>query len=314
MSVILSLVILLMGLTQPVLAQPSDTTGHWAAKQINDWVSQGLAKGYSDGSFKPDSTITRAEYITLVNKAFGFSQSAQASFSDVRSTDWFAGEIAKAKAAGYISGYEDGTIKPNNQISRQEAAAMLAKVLKLNTSDLDVVNKFKDGKGIPRWSRGSVGAVVVKGCMNGYPDQTYQPEKAITRAEAISTLDRAKSQTKTVTYSKAGTYGPASGTEAVDGNVSITVADVNLQNMIINGDLLVAEGVGDGNVHLKNVTVKGATNIKGGGAHSVTLEDCTLPSITIDRDGVRVVASGTTTVSIVTLQSGAVLVQATISG
>lgn len=69
-------------------AQPPDIQGHWAEKQINGWIDKGLAKGYPDGSFKPDYSITRAEFITLVNKSFGFTGSAPVHFTDVSSTDW----------------------------------------------------------------------------------------------------------------------------------------------------------------------------------------------------------------------------------
>ncbi|MFZ5642893.1 MAG: S-layer homology domain-containing protein [Bacillota bacterium] len=317
----LSYILIILVLTaafgaRTVLAQPSDIRGHWAEKQIAEWTEKGLARGYPDGSFRPDSTITRAEFITMVNSFFGLSHSNGASFSDVKATDWFAGEMSKAKAAGYVAGYEDNTIKPNNPISRQEAAAMLASVTKLETSgSLAAANKFKDSGAIPQWSRGAIGAVLDRGYMSGYPDQTFQPGKDITRAEAISTLDRAvKGAAGNKVYDKAGTYGSATGTEIIEGNVTVSVRDVKLQNLVIKGDLLLAEGIGDGDVTLKSVTVTGNTIIKGGGAHSVVLEDCSMPSITINREGIRVVASGNTSVSVVTLESGAVLVQATISG
>lgn len=169
-------------LAGPVLAQPSDIGGHWAEKQISEWADKGLAKGYPDGSFMPDSTITRAEFITLVNNSFGLRQRAEASFSDVGATDWFTEEIAKARAAGYIAGYEDGTVKPDNPISRQEAAAILAKISKLDISGSPAaVNKFKDSASISRWSSGAVSAVVTRGYMSGYPDKTFRPETFITR-------------------------------------------------------------------------------------------------------------------------------------
>lgn len=78
-----------LSLTGLAFAQPSDIKGHWAEKQINDWVNKDLAKGYPGGTFKPDNSITRAEFITLVNRAFGFTEKAQVSFSDVSSKDWF---------------------------------------------------------------------------------------------------------------------------------------------------------------------------------------------------------------------------------
>ncbi len=310
LCVVVSL-LLVLSIGGLAFAQPTDIKGHWAETQITQWVNNGLANGFPDGTFKPNAEITRAQFVTLVNNAFGFNEIGETSFTDVKSTDWFASEVAKAS---YISGYEDGSFKPNNKISRQEAAVIIAKIMKLAPSSSGA-DRFTDKASIPQWSKGAVGAVVAKGFMSGYPDQSFGPVKAISRAEAVSSLDRAmKSTMKTVTYDEAGTYGPEEGTETIKGNVTVSVEDVVLQNLVITGDLLLAEGIGDGDVTLINVTVKGNTIIKGGGANSVTLENCNLASITVSKEGVRVVASGTTTVNIVTLQSGATLVEVTVTG
>jgi len=82
-----------------------DIGGHWAEDTIAKWVEQGLISGYTDGTFRPDNSITRAEFMALVNRAFGFNKKAAIGFFDVSATDWFYDEIAKAVKAGYISGY-----------------------------------------------------------------------------------------------------------------------------------------------------------------------------------------------------------------
>ena len=96
--------------------------------------------------------------------------------------------------------------------------------------------------------------------------------------------------------------------------MTVKADGVTLRNVVIAGNLLLHEAIGNGDVTLKNVRVSGETKVEGGGAHSVTLEDCTLPSITVSKEGVRVVASGNTTVTTTTLESGAVLVSATTTG
>lgn len=205
------------------LADLSDLQGHWAADQINSWVDKGLASGYQDGTFKPDNNITRAEFITLVNRAYKFTATIGTNYSDVASNAWYAPEIARAKAAGYISGYEDGTIRPDQPISRQETAAIIARICKLDASaSLAAVNKFKDAAEIPGWSQGPIGAVVAQGYMNGYPDQTYRPEKLITRAEAIVTLDNT---IRTAVPIGTTTPGGGAGT-----NQAITISEVELTN------------------------------------------------------------------------------------
>jgi len=299
-------------------AAPPDIQGHWAEKQISDWVDKGAAAGYPDGSFKPDDGITRAEFITLVNKSFGFTRSAQISFTDVSTTDWFFEQVCRAGAAGYISGYGDGTLRPGNEISRQEVAAILSRLLKLKvTENMGAISVFKDADSIPQWSRGPVNAVVAGGYMSGYPDQTYQPERAITRAEAIVTLDRAVGEAaKTITFNQAGIFGPESGVSTIDGNVVVGSAGVTLQNTAINESLILAEGVGDGDVYLKNVTVKGTTTIKGGGARGINLENCALGTVIVNKEdgGVRIAASGGASVSEIKLESGASLEEANLTG
>jgi hypothetical protein len=105
-------------------ALPADIQGHWAEAQISDWFNRGLAEGYSDGTFKPDSTITRAEFAAMVNRAFNFTETGTTSFSDVSSNKWYAKDVSIAVAAGYIAGYSDGTFRPDNRITRQEAAVI----------------------------------------------------------------------------------------------------------------------------------------------------------------------------------------------
>jgi hypothetical protein len=272
LTLILIITLVLGSFTIPVSAQVSDISGHWAESRISAWIEKGWASGYSDGTFKPNNSVTRAEFMTLANKAFGYTKTTEISYSDVASADWYYVEVAKAMAAGYISGYEDGTIRPKNPISRQEAAAMLARILNLDsTANLQVLDNFTDKDSIPAWSKGAIAAVVAEGFMSGYPDGTFRPTRNITRAEAIVMLDNAVETT--IIYEEEGTYGPEEDVETIKGNVTIASDGITLRNVIINGDLLIAEEVGDGEVKLKNVTVKGEVIVKGGGPNSVELED-----------------------------------------
>ena len=99
-------------------AQFEDIDEHWAEQNIIDWIEKGLIKGYEDGSFRPDKSITRAEFITLVNNAFGFKEIASASFKDVLGSDWYAEDVGKAVAEGYITGWK---IAQSGQIKKSAA-------------------------------------------------------------------------------------------------------------------------------------------------------------------------------------------------
>ncbi|WEK53374.1 MAG: S-layer homology domain-containing protein [Candidatus Cohnella colombiensis] len=287
---------------------------HWANQQIQEWSAKGLIKGYEDGSFKPNGTITRAEFMTLVNGGFGFETEQAISFSEVKSGAWYESAVKKAIAAGYVSGYSDGTIRPTNQISRQEVAVILSKLLKLS-GNADAAAVFSDD--IPEWSKGAIGAVVARGLMKGYKDGSFGASKPITRAEAVVVLDRAvksladaEATASGWTIDKAGTYGPAEGNQAVEGNVSITVTGVTLQNITISGDLYIAKSVGEGDAFLKGVTVKGDTYINGGGENSIHIDNSIFVKVTVNKETgkVRIVINGASQIQTITIDSNTLLV------
>ena len=162
----------------PAMAAPSDIAGHWAESVITQWQSKGLIQGYEDGTFKPGNTITRAEFVTLMNNAKGFWSEGSINFSDVKNGSWFYSAVARAVAAGYVKGYSDGSFKPNNTITRAEAAVMIANTAKLSANEAGAY-RFTDIGSIPAWARGSVGAVVAAGYMTGYPDGSFDANASI---------------------------------------------------------------------------------------------------------------------------------------
>lgn len=216
----------------PAAAAFRDTTGHWAAETLDEWQDEGLIDGYGDGSFQPNGTVTRAEFIKLVNRTLGFTAESEISFSDVTERDWFHAEVARAEAAGYAQG-SGGLFRPNQPVTRAEAAAMLARALDLASNE-ERANAFTDAASIPAWAKGSVGAAAEAGYMTGYPDGTFGALGSITRAEAVVTLDRVRRSAQKTVIEQAGT---------------------TLENETVLGDLVIAESVGEGNVTLKNVTI-----------------------------------------------------------
>lgn len=281
----------------------ADIKGHWAEKQISDWLSKGYVSVYNDGSFKPNTGITRAELASVVNKAFGFTEKDETNFKDVNPKDSFYNDMAIAKKAGYLKGNEKGNGTPNAFMSRQEFAVIIQRLMKLEEpSSFKAINVFKDASSIPSWSKAAIESVAAKGYMIGDAAKAFNPKGNVTRAEAIVTLDRSYLHFIRAAYDKAGTY--QAGT--INGSVAINVPDVILENATVNGDLIIGKGVGEGNVTLKNVTIKGDTIVKGGGMNSIVVENCTLGPIVISKEGnmVRVVAVGSTTTGNVEMQSG----------
>lgn len=263
-----------------VFAASSDIKGHWAESAITSWQDKGLITGYTDGTFKPDNSITRAEFASMVNKALGLTEKGDVPFSDVQSGSWYYDAISIAVKAGYCSGYEDGTFKPDATITRAEAAVMiaLAKGLTQNTA---AASGFADAANIPAWAKGYVGAVVSAGYMSGRPDGTFDATNTITRAEAVSSLDRAMGNTATT-----------------DKDVVVTEDDTVIDGQTIEGNLIIDKAVGEGEVYVKNSTVAGNIIVQGGGDDSIYLENVTVKGkVIVEKEDVRVQFEGKTEVT-----------------
>ena len=254
----------------PAMAAPSDIAGHWAESVITQWQSKGLIQGYEDGTFKPGNTITRAEFVTLMNNAKGFWSEGSINFSDVKNGSWFYSAVARAVAAGYVKAYSDGSFKPNNTITRAEAAVMIANTAKLSANEAGAY-RFTDIGFIPAWARGSVGAVVAAGYMTGYPDGSFYANASISRAEAVSSLNRMLGGTA---YQPTQPTTPTTDTtKTTSDDVVIEDKGTTLKNQTVDGNVTIAKSVGNGDVTLRNVTIKGDLIVKGGGSNTVTLED-----------------------------------------
>jgi len=277
---------------------PTDLQGHWASGQIAEWMEKGVVSGFPDGTFRPDESISRAQFITMVNTVLGLKEKAPISYADVKEGDWFAGEIAKAKKSGYISGYPDNTIRPNNTITRQEIAAIIAGILELDPNPAGV-NSFKDAGVIASWSKGVMGAVNAEGILSGFPDGTCRPADTATRAQGVVILSKATG----VMYTEAGSYS----LQATEGNVTINASGVTLKEGTIKENLLLTEGIGEGTIVLENITVNGRTVICGGGSDSIILRNCNLGIIVVRKSSgpVRIVATGNTNIEKVMAKSEA---------
>lgn len=295
-----------------IIKIPSDIHNHWAEKQIAEWVNNGLIKGYSDGTFKPDNSITRAEFAVIVNRIFGYTRISGDNFSDVSARDWFANDVKRSKAAGYILGTDDGKFLPNNKISRQEAAEIIFRILELEFDKTDALSAYTDAGSISDSNKAYVNTIIAKEYMKGYSNKTFGASKYMTRAEVVAALDRVAGKQ----YSSAGSYGSGSTPQEISGNVTINTANVTLTNMVIDGGMYLAESIGNGEITLDNVTVKGKVLIKGGGSNSIKIKDSKLGQVVVDKkDGVvRVVCIGNTSVGKVDLKSGTRLEESELTG
>ncbi|TYP79750.1 S-layer homology domain-containing protein [Paenibacillus methanolicus] len=280
-------------------AAKSDIAGHWAEKEFAEWAASGLVNGYGEGQYKPDQTITRAEFATLVNRAFRFTAAGSATFADLKESDFFYKEIMKAFAAGYLEGDDQGRVRPNATMTRAEAAAMLARVFSLQAGS-DKAVSFKDAAALPAWSQSAVQALAGEGYIKGFPDGTFKPANLLSRAEAVVMLRELAGSV----LNTAGEFGELDTRNAV-----ISQDGVTLRDTTVKGNLYITEGVGDGDVTLDNVKVEGEVYVTGGGEHTVTLEDASIESLNVGKaDGkIRIASKGGTSVDSTKLSSGAKL-------
>lgn len=272
-----------------VLAKPqplkplTDIKGHWAYGSIYKWYHNYLTSGYEDGTFKPEQEISRAEFITLINRVFKISRTSHKYYTDVTMYDWFSKEINKASKAEYLLDEVDGKIYPNKSITRQEVAVILAKYLNLASDKRrsSLADRFKDKDSMNEKYKEAISQVVDKGYIKGYPDKTFRPNQVVTRAEAIAILDRVVG----TRYYNSGTHGSSSSDkkklQEIKGNITVVAPDTTLQNIDMEGNIILAEGIGNGKVTLKNIKLKGDVLVRGVGESKLRIEDCAFDNLIV---------------------------------
>lgn len=177
---------------QPEIEKPTvvlnDIYGHWAERQIRDLVASGAISGYPDGCFRPNQTISRAEFASMIVKVLGLSSSGTKLFADTQG-HWGRYTIAAAYEAGIVSGYDTNRFGPDDPITREQMAVMIVKATGLTNQNSQL--SFVDSRAISTWARSAVARTAAQKIIMGYPDNTFQPAKPATRAEAVSIISRA---------------------------------------------------------------------------------------------------------------------------
>lgn len=169
----------------------SDIAKHWAKEAIESAVSLGIVTGFEDGMFRPEASVTRAQFVTLLMRAFPIETAAaaeQAAFADADAIPaWALEAVMAAASAGYIEGYEDGAFRPGDHISRSEIAALIVRFAGLEPIE-DAELPFEDGELAPGWARGYIAAAVEAGLMEGKGSNRFDPIHDASRAEAVVLL------------------------------------------------------------------------------------------------------------------------------
>ncbi len=286
----------------PLFSGPA--MAHWADSYLEQMAEWGFIR--SDQTENPDTMLTRADFMAIMNRAYGYTKTGPTPFEDVAVTDWFYDDVGIAYNANYIYGTSDTTVSPNDPLTRETAATVLGRNMMLKESEGEILD-FSDARDISSWARGTIKSSLEHYLVNGYDDGTFQPQRDLTWGEMAAMVTRIVG----TPIQEPGDYSLG----GVFGNVTISSDGVTLRDTVISGDLYVTGGVGLGGVKLENVTVLGRIIASGSGESesgeaSIVLRNVTADELLVDNlqnNYVTVRADGITEIGQTTVRTGAYL-------
>jgi len=184
----------------------ADMDGHWAKDAVNEMASRMVVTGVDHTRYNPNAAITRSEFAAIVVRALGLSDSgATNAFRDVKPGAWYTGAVAQAYEYGIVQGYKDGTFRPDQTITREEAIVMIARVmqwtgLSANVDDMDAstaLSAFADGSKVSGWSKQAMLEALSLDLIRG-SGAGLLPESPITRAETATIVERLMVKSKLI--------------------------------------------------------------------------------------------------------------------
>lgn len=230
----------------------SDMPADWSRPALERAIANGLLSG-ANGKINAAGQLSRAEMASIVVRAFGAAGKADLSaYSDVKPSDWYYADMQKAVAMGVISG-SNGRLNPTAPITREEVCAVLYRAFLLRDGG-SAARKFGDYAAISDWAEPAVAAMSAAGHVAGDAHGNMNPGKTITRAEFAQMMDN---------LVKSYPTGSVSG--VIGGNAIVKSASADLSGAVIQGDLILADGLGKASVDLSNCTVEGRVIVRGGG-------------------------------------------------
>lgn len=252
----------------------SDTEKHWAKEYIEFGVEKGYISGYEDGTFKPDKTVSRAEFSKMINNAIKLTAvgTAKADFTDVASKDWFFNEVKKAENAGYITGYEDGSFRPSNSVTRQEAAVILSRIV-FPIFERAELSKFGDGTLIDSWATDAVTMIAAKGYIKGDEKGNFSPKGALTRSQAAKLICEVVRNENVVNRNQ---------------NITSSGKEIIYSESLFTDDIVIdVEEADELFVTFKNCRILGSVYIKTDDAY-VTFENTKAKALSLDAENAAV--------------------------
>ena len=300
-SLLLALVMIL-GLVPGLPDLESTASAHWADPYLSQLVEWGFIR--ADQANYPDRALTRADFMAITNRAYGYHETGETPFEDVAENDWFYDDVGIAYTAKYIHGTSPTTASPRDPLTRETAATILGRNMMLQESPGELLD-FTDARQISNWARGTVKSSLEHYLVSGYEDGTFRPQRNVSWGEMASMVTAliGTPLQEPGDYSLGGVFG----------NVTITSPDVTLRDTVISGDLYVSGGVGLGGIKLENVTVLGRIIASGtgqseGGGASILLRNVTADELLVDNlrgNLVTLQADGVTEIGRTTVRTSA---------
>ncbi|KWX75423.1 hypothetical protein AML91_12790 [Paenibacillus jilunlii] len=188
--------------TYAIVSHPvefKDMAGHWAKAAVNDLGARMIAGGGGNGLFLPGREITRAEFAAVLVRGLGLpAVDGTSPFTDVSSSDWYSSAVQTASRHQLITGFEDGSFRPGDSITREQAMTMLAQAMQLTglpagntgSSAAELPGGFTDGDEASAWALDSIAASLQAGLISGRSGTELAPQSHVTRAEAAVMLQR----------------------------------------------------------------------------------------------------------------------------
>ncbi len=279
LSILLAIVLMFVSPMQASAQEQqyfSDMPNNWSTEALTKAVTQGLMSGYN-GKIYPEKNLTRAEMAAVINRVLGAKESVDiSSYTDVKPTDWFYGEMSKAVGIGTFHGYVN-QLRPNEPITREEVFSVLSSILRLKAEKANLV--FTDSIEVSSWAQESINGMINGGYISG-SNGKLNPKANITRAEFAQVMHNIiKDYINTATAYE----------EINAGNIIVNTPNATLKNVTVRGDLIIAEGVGEGEVTLDNVKVEGRMLVRAGGENSIIIKgDSEIDTIVIVKQGNKV--------------------------
>lgn len=164
---------------------------HWANEAITFLTERGIVSGRPDGSFAPETGITRAEFVKIICEAFSLSSVESVSFADINPSAWYAAYASLAGSLGIVQG-SDGAFLPDQTITREDAAVLLYRTLENNgTSFEESDNSLLDQSSISDYAADSVRRLAAAGLIRGMEDGNFYPKNQLTRAQCAQIIANA---------------------------------------------------------------------------------------------------------------------------